>query len=314
MDLGQRAIATTIGGAAIILGTVAAVWLMAFAARMSGSIGEGVRLVLIALAVAMLLAGLPLASAALSRQYREQADLAMTVWRWLLAGAAIAVIGLTMANPQGVQPANQGRPRPIPDIVWQYSNGCAEPENAYQARICADYRSETVASIGEGSSPLERLVVVLFGIGAAAGAGIMGRFAILAMGEAGQSGTGQGGHAFDLPPPPDMAIGHATDVPLTPLQIFDMWFNGRIRIDPSGKLPATLAYEDYRAACLMNGYSAMSQTAFGERLGSKASNSGGRIAKQKSNGTMVYNGLAIVGDRMAMDIHAVDFGPVPQRT
>lgn len=314
--LGSRVIGITLGGAAIVLGAVSAVWLMTFAATLARDLGEGFRLVLVALAVAAILGGLPIAAAVLARNYPREGDAAMKAWRFTAVAAALAVCLVTLLPAKSGRPnASDRRPTFIPNIVWEYSDHCRNPENAYQAGICADFGDRgpaATASSGE-RIPGGRILAALIGIGALAGAGQIGRMAVLAMSESQRLVGGQA-QALDVPDNPDVRPVMMPDVPLTPLQIFDMWFNGRVRVDPQGKLPATVAFDDYKAACQMNGYAALSQTKFGDLMGSKASNSGGRITKTKSNGTMVYNGLAIIGDRMAMDINADAYVAAPHRT
>lgn len=318
--LGSRVIGVTLGGGAVVLGVVSAVWLMSFGWALARSPGEGVRLVLVALACAAILGGLPIASAVLSRNYPHESELAMRAWRWLLLAAAICVGGLTFSLPAPVSSPADARPRFMPVTVWRYSHQCRAPENDYQADVCDHFRTALAGSgtasnalISLSGSPFGRLAVVLFGIAAIAGAGQMARFAVLAMAES-QRLIGGEAQAMDIPENTQVQPVMIPDVPLTPLQIFDMWFNGRIRFDQQGKLSASGAYEDYKVACQMNGYAALSQKKFGDILTAKATNSGGRISKQMTNGSNFYNGLALVGDRMPMDINADSFSAMPHRT
>lgn len=312
-SLGLTVIRWTVGGAAIVLGAVAAAWLMSFMLALARTTGEGIRLTLIAFAVALALGGLPVAGAVLSRNYPRETLIASRCWLGILIASALGVVVITLSTPSPAsRQAAETRPEFLPQVIWEYSRGCREPENTYQAAMCAEFRSgpRTAAATPPQSSALWRVVVALIGVGSIGLAGMLGRLAVLSMAESRRL-IGAEAQPLELPEPIGTLVQQADDVPLTPLQIFDMWFNARVRMEPTARLSASGAFEDYKAACMINGYPALSQKKFGDMLTAKATNSGGRIAKVMSSGSNFYTGLALVGERAAMDIAADGFTAVP---
>ena len=94
-----------------------------------------------------------------------------------------------------------------------------------------------------------------------------------------------------------------------------MWMASRVKHRPDGKLSATAAYQDYSAACNLNGLPAMTERKFYDLLTAKAENSGGRIGKTKIQGLIYYTGLAFAGEpEQITTVGADELAALPHRT
>ena len=177
----------------------------------------------------------------------------------------------------------------------------------------AGYRAR-IAAIEAGPAPgvVRRLFVLILSLAAVAGAGLLGRLGVLASAESYRLAEGT---ASAETAPGALAVPVASDagMALTPLQVFDMWFAGRVRADSAGKLSASAAFADYEGACQLNGLPPMSAKKFGDLLTARAEASGGRIGKVKSAGTIFYTGLAFAGEPMPLTVAGEQFAALPYR-
>jgi hypothetical protein len=312
----------------------------AFTAALAVSWGEVIKLGLIGSGLVAAMAGLPVAAAMMARSYPQEARHAMRAWLVVLAVVSVsaAVFSLRLERPSEKVHSVRLRPAPPPAtprvrsrfmtaVIWRDTAGCTLQHTLYHEMVCDEYRAEMAAagldpadrllmvekqpadwspaallgitSLTDG--PTRRVLVLLLTLIATGGAGLIGRWAVLATAESYRLGEGQASgmpaNALAAMVPIDAQAGAG----LTPLEIFSMWFNGRIRQEPSGKLPANGAYEDYRDTCALNGFPDLSARKFGELLTAKAENSGGRIGKVKSGGIHYYTGLAFAGERGSLE-------------
>lgn len=319
-ELGVTLIRALIGGAAALLGIVATLWLLGLAFALSATLAEALKLGLIAVAASASLAGLPVAAALLSRNYASEAAITMRGWATVVALAAVAAVYFTLTLSPPASTSAASALRSMPKAVWVHSDQCRQPENTYQEELCTQWRQGAAPAVSllpfgaeAADNPLRRIMVAFLNIAALAGAGWLGRIYVLASAEAKTLETSEAqviiSSAAAAGSLPEMA-----ETQLTPLEIFNMWYNGRVRTEASGRLPAKQAYEDYQAACAMNGYPSLSQQKFGQLLTSKAENSGGRVGKIKTGGNLFYTGVALTGDSEPIDIAAEPLGPVPSRS
>jgi hypothetical protein len=319
--LGSQVIGITLGSAAISLTAVALLWSLNFAVSLAVSWGEVLKLSLIAVGSTMALAGLPVASALLQRSYPIEARWAMLLWGWAMAIAAISmmVFAITLTSEADGTAAISHQPaitqsdvfrleNRVQDDVWYYSNGCRNPQDGYQSRHCRDVIEARQAMASGGSSgdwsprsvlPLtanagngvgRSLLVVLLGLLAIAGAGLLGRLAVLATAETYRLGTGE---ASAISPPPaqieqaPMLEGAGA---LTPADAFSMWACGRLMSVQGREVTGSAAYDDYSETCRLNGIEPMAAGKFGTLLTARAAATDGRVIKTKTNGVMVYRG------------------------
>lgn len=330
--LGSRIIGGTLGVAASLLAIVALLMSWAFTASLAVSWGEVIKLGLIGSALVAALSGLPVASAMMSRSYPQESSWAIRAWLLaLLVVAASAVVftwRLERPSDKALPSRLVARPLAAPAVpspymtteLWRDSSGCTAPRTLYHEEMCGEYRhalaargvsenrevaAETapfdwspsatlgVASLADGAA--RQAIVLFLVLVATGGAGVLGRWATLAMSESYRLGIGE---AAPLPvqPSPRPALPAPDAVALmTPMQAFDMWFQGRVKLDPDGLLAASGAYADYHETCRTNRLPPLSGKGFGDLLTAKAVNSGGRIEKIKRSGVF-YKGLAFAGD------------------
>ena len=198
--------------------------------------------------------------------------------------------------------------------AWNASNGCRAPRrgeaeicrtvNVRRARDWAELRaieSGEAASgwsarsvIGTGriegvSVVLRALFSLLLTLIAAVAGGMLTRWG--AMGHAAAWRQADGIEPAPVASPAVAAGGPPALV--SPLETADLWFQGRVRRDPNGRLSPTVAYEDYGATCLENGLTPMSSAAFFNLLAAKVKASGGAITRVKSMGQHVYAGWSL---------------------
>lgn len=323
--LASRVIGGTLGIAAIILTGVAMLWSLNFAVSLAASWGEAAKLALIAIGATLALAGLPVASALLSRSYPSEAQKAMMLWLYAMGIAAIgmSVFVLTlspadhpttaMTISRTVTQADIGRlENHVREDVWYYSSGCQAPQDGFQRRHCRDViearqayasgsnvasdwspRSVLPITADAGDGPGRKLLVLLLGLLAIAGAGLLGRLAVLATAESYRLGSGEASPLPVAPPPAHPAIESAAA--LTPADAFSLWANGRLMPVAGGELTGHAAYGDYAETCRINGIEPMAPGKFGTMLTARAAASDGHVLKQKSNGVMVYRGWELPG-------------------
>lgn len=304
-ELGVTVIRALIGGAAVLLGIVATLWLLSLAFALSATLGEAFKLGLIAMAASASLAGLPIAGALLSRNYANEASITMRGWAAVVVIAAFAAIYFTLSLTPLAE-SGASALRYMPRAVWTHSGKCRRPENDYQEELCAEWRHATAPAVsllpfgGEAAdNPLRRILVALLNIAALAGAGWLGRIYVLASAEAKNLPTSE---AQPAPAGGPAVPVQMTDVPLAPIDTFNAWFAGSVRHDPAGMLSATEAYERYRMTCQQNGFPALTSRKFGVTMTAKAEASGGQIRKVKTNGTHFYQGLAFSGEADPLDL------------
>jgi hypothetical protein len=155
-----------------------------------------------------------------------------------------------------------------------------------------------------GSETIRRMLVLALSIAAVAGAGILGRLAVLASAESYRLAEGTASSVLVAPGLP--AVDDHPAPVLAPVQVFDMWFQRHVRYDPSGRLTLSTAYDDYVQTCALHGLPAMGREKFGDLLTWKAENSGGRIVQENSGDSSSYAGLALAGDHGNLPV--VDIG------
>lgn len=313
-SLGLTVIRGSVGGAAILAGMVAAFWLVRFVLSLAGSATEGMLLGFVAVAAAMALGGLPVAGAVLSRNYPHEARLAYRCWIGIVIVAVCGVVMVTARGGARPPAVDVERPAFMPSVVWEYSDHCRRPENRYQAQVCEDIGGLRAVATAPSQGAGQRLLVALIGIGSIILAGFLGRLAVLSMSESRRL-IGAEAQPLDLPPGgPIIDAIAADDMPMSPMQIFDMWYQARVVLEHGASVSASVVYEDYKATCAGNGYPAWTQTKFGSMLGSKMANSGGRIQKSKRTGVPHYVGLRLIGETAPLGVQPDDFAAVPSRS
>lgn len=340
--LGSRIVTGTLGTASGLLALVALMMCLNFTSALATTWGELLVLGLVAAGIVAAMCGLPVAAAMMQRTYPSEASQAMRIWLVALTVVAIgAGLFAVRITPQAV-PAhataeaerNLARSVRLTDAMWEESRHCEAPRTLYQQEFCGDYRRARpnlliptdlrpgavlgLAAISDG--PARILLVLLLNLVAVGGAGLLGRLAVLATSESYRLGIGEAAPIQAAAPPPLAALPPPdAGMSLTPMQVFDMWFQGRVFQTPSGRLSSSAAFEDYRESCVLNGLPPMTLKAFGDLLTSKATASSGQISKLKSRGSIFYLGIAFSSERGAIDVVGVHPGtkimePLPRRT
>jgi hypothetical protein len=338
--MGSRVIGGTLGTAAVLLAIVALTMSWAFTSSLAVSWGEVIKLGLIGSALVAAMAGLPVAAAMMSRSYPQEARHAMRAWLvalLIVAGAAV-VFAVRLERPS--DKAAPARLMAVPlgspavrslymtDSIWRDTAGCATMKTLYHEEVCGEYRytltthgipenREVVADTapidwspagvlgveGLADGATRQGIVLLLTLIATGGAGILGRWATLATAESYRLGEGMASALPAMPAPAAAAsLPPVSGASMSPIEVFDLWFAGRVRHDAGGRLSASAAFGDYEQTATINGFAALSQRRFGELLTRKAEGSGGRISKVKSNGAHFYAGLALASESEAMDV------------
>jgi hypothetical protein len=218
--------------------------------------------------------------------------------------------------------------------TWRASGNCEKPQTPQQRTDCAAIPKERAQQFAElqsiergewrdsgwtprsligdgqfaglgGKDVFRRLLALAVSIAAVAGAGILGRLAVLASAESYRLAEGTASPTPMASGPPAAIAETPTTAP-TPGHIFDVWFQAHIRHDPSGKLALTSAYEDYVRVCTLNDWPAVSLEKFHDLLAWKADTSGGRIRQEASGNASAYTGLALAADHSHLPV--VDIG------
>lgn len=149
-----------------------------------------------------------------------------------------------------------------------------------------------VAGVGDGY--VRRLAVLFLNLFAVAGAGILGRWAVLSTAETYRLGISEASAlpSMPLPAAPMASMGPAGNV-IGPQEAFEMWASGRLSYDAGGEVTGDAAYQDYAETCRLNNLQAISMAKFGGLLTRLADSSQGRVMKVKSNGQMRYRGVRL---------------------
>ena len=336
--LGGRAIAGTLGTASGLLALVALVMALNMISALAATWSELLTLGLIATGVVAALVGLPIASALMQRAYPVEARRAVAFWLTAMAVVSLAAMFVawrleapgvrdktvkTHAAPLGT-PAI--RSRWMTTDIWRGTDGCTKMRTDYDGVICEEYSwkkgqagvvepprgtvteaqagdwspSGVLGVAGVGDGYLRRLAVLFLNLFAVAGAGILGRWAVLSTAETYRLGLSE---ASALPQPAAAAISAPASgggASMSAIEVFNMWFGGRIRYDAQSRLAAAAIYGDYAQTCELNGYPPVSAKQFGGLLTSKAEGSGGRISKLRSNGNF-YVGIAFASSPEVVD-------------
>ena len=216
--------------------------------------------------------------------------------------------------------------------TWTASGGCEKPNTPQQRTDCAAISNERARQFAElqsiergewrdngwtprsvigdgqfaglgGKDTFRRLLALAISIAAVAGAGILGRLAVLAAAESYRLAEGTASRVTmgsGLPATVVLTPANA----LTPGHIFDLWLQSHVRFHPSGQLALTSAYEDYVQACTLNDWPAANLEKFGDLLAWKADTSGGRIRRE--NGGRSYTGLALAATHKDLPMIDID--------
>jgi len=214
--------------------------------------------------------------------------------------------------------------------IWMASGNCEKPQTPQQRTDCAAIPKERARQFAElqsiergewrdsswtprsvigdgqfaglgGKDTFRRLLALAISVAAVAGAGILGRLAVLASAESYRLAEGTASPVAAGFGSPATVVQTPTSA-FAPRHIFDLWFQAHVRHDPSGKLALTSAYEDYVQACTLNDWPATNLEKFRDLLAWKADISGGRIRQENSGSS--YTGLALAADHR--DLPAID--------
>lgn len=321
--LGSRVVGATLGVAAVVLAAVALIFNFSMAADIASTWRELIVLGSIAFALTLALAGLPVAAAVMRRSYPGEALRAMAYWATVLVITATGGLFFVFSTSRGhvLTAAEAARVEELRQAIrtlshsemaaWRRSADCTTPQSSGDQAACeaihardSDYRAE-IAAIEAGPMPdaIRRLLVLAMALAAIAGAGLLGRLGVLASAESYRLAEGEAAAAPATTGLPAIAgVSPDGSGALTPLQVFDMWFAGRIRSESAGKLSASAAFADYEGACSLNGLPPVSAKKFGDLLTARAEASGGRIGKVKSAGAIFYTGIAFAGEPMPLAV------------
>ena len=329
--LGGRAIAGTLGVASALLALVALVMALNMISALAATWSELLTLGLIATGVVAALVGLPIASALMQRAYPVEARRAVAFWlaamlvvslaamfvAWRLEAPGVRDTSVKMHAAPLAPPAV--RSRWMTTDIWRGTDGCTKMRTDYDGVICEEYAwkkaqtgtveapremlAETpagdwspsgvlgVAGVGDGY--VRRLAVLFLNLFAVAGAGILGRWAVLSTAETYRLGLSE------APALPSMPLPAAISAPASPGVVsaadpFALWAEGRLIPDASAEVPAEALWNDYATTMQLNGLQGMSQARFFNAMTDLAKRSGGRITKLK-NDTIRYRGVRLAG-------------------
>ncbi len=218
--------------------------------------------------------------------------------------------------------------------TWKASGNCEKPQTPQQRTDCAAIPKERAQQFAElqsiergewrdsgwtprsiigsskfaglgGTDMMRRLFVLAISVAAVAGAGVLGRLAVLASAESYRLAEGT---ASPVPTASDLAAlaAETATTALAPGHMFDVWFQAHLRHDPSGRLAVAAAYDDYVRACALNDLPPVSSEKFRDLLAWKADTSGGRIRQETTVDGSFYTGLALAADHRELPV--VDIG------
>jgi hypothetical protein len=216
--------------------------------------------------------------------------------------------------------------------TWTATGGCEKPQTPQQRTECAAIPNERARQFAElqsiergewrdrgwtprsvigdgqfaglgGKNTFRRMLALAISIAAVAGAGILGRLAVLAAAESYRLAEGTASRVTPGSGLPGTVVLTPTN-PLTPGHIFDLWLQANVRHHPSGKLALTSAYEDYVRVCTLNDWPAANLEKFGDLLAWKADTSEGRIRRE--NGGRSYTGLALAATHKDLPMIDID--------
>jgi len=324
----SRISTATFGASAAIL-TIVSMWLMVdFASDLAATWAQVLKFSIIAIAISLATTGLPVGAGLLEHSKPVEARLMMQTWGGLLAIAGLAMLFFVLrldgaAHPYS--PAANARAAELREgleylrrddwALWSSTEKCERPGRDKTAACSAllqrrqNERDELAAIeagvwsegwtpgalIGTGrvarvSDALRRLLAGLLALVAMAGAGVLARWGVMGHAEAFRQADGI------VAPPAAVAPSVSAGGPpalVSPLETTELWFQGRVLPDPSGRLSPSAAYLDYEAACQVNGLPPMSSGAFYNLLAAKAKASGGAITRVKIGGIHHYAGWAL---------------------
>jgi hypothetical protein len=218
--------------------------------------------------------------------------------------------------------------------IWKASGNCEKPQSPQQQTACAAIPKQRAQQFAElqsiergewrdsswtpraivgdgqfaglgGTNAVRGLLTLAVFVAAVAGAGILGRLAVLASAESYRLVEGA---ASPIPTAsgPLASIAETSAIAPTPAHMFDLWFQAHVRHDPSGRLAVTSAFDDYVRACTLNDLPPANPEKFRDLLAWKADTSGGRIRQENSGNDVSYEGLALAGDHKCLPV--VDIG------
>lgn len=267
-------------------------------------------------ALAVILTGLPIAAALMSRSYQADTRLAMRVWWALIGVSTLAIIAFVLQlSPQDrtiYGPSEQAeRLRAgVTDTIWYYSRHCRAPENDTQWEECnpfltamqnspvsADWSPQKLLSVASSmpDGPYRQAMVLCLLLLAIIGAGQCGRWYILGSSESYRLGSGEASALpsgqLETPLQPSEAFAA-----LTPAEMFGLWANSRLAPVQGESVEGGLAHLDYAHVCRLNGVEPLNPTKFGNMMTARAASSQGRVIKEKTGGKIRYRGW-----RLALD-------------
>ena len=327
--LGGRAIAGTLGVASALLALVALVMALNMISALAATWSELLTLGLIATGVVAALVGLPIASALMQRAYPVEARRAVVFWlaAMLVVSLAATFVAWRLAAPGARDAAVKLHAAPLcpPAVrssfmtseIWRGTDGCRRMRSLYDGMACEEYahrKSVTgtveppremvaeapagdwspsgvlgVAGVGDGY--LRRLAVLFLNLFAVAGAGIIGRWSVLATAETYRLGISE---ASALPSMSQMPAAPASSAGPVVMQqdAFSMWASGRLIQESGASVRADALLADFQETCRLNNLPLQTSNWFFNKMADLARSSGGRIVKYKSD-TMHFRGVRL---------------------
>ena len=151
--------------------------------------------------------------------------------------------------------------------------------------------SATLGISGIGDGLLRRALVLFLNLAAVMGAGILGRWAVLATSESDRLGEGM---ASSLPSMPHMPAAPASSAGPVVMQqdAFSMWASGRLIQESGATVRADALLADFQETCRLNNLPLQTSNWFFNKMADLAQSSGGRIVKYKSD-TMHFRGVRL---------------------
>jgi hypothetical protein len=298
--------------------TVVAILLsVTFAISLSSGWGEAIVLIIVAVALSMVMTGLPIAAAMMSRSYQSDSKTAIRLW-WAVIGVIalcnIAYVIHLSPQERTIYGRNEEAVRTqagVSNVVWEYSRHCREPESDLQWEGCnpflsamqsplssalsADWSPKNLLSVASSmpDGPGRQVMVLGLLLLSIIGAGQCGRWYILGSSESYRLGAGEASPMPEMVSP--QAQAPISEALASPADMFSAWADNRIAIgDPlKDVLNSTTAYEDYVETCRLNRVPPMNITQFGNFLTRRAASTNGKVTKGKSGGKMVYKGFKL---------------------
>ena len=326
--MGSRVIAQTLGVAAWLLAGVALLMSWSFAASLGVTWGEVVKLCAVATGLVAAMVGLPVSSALMARSYPQESRWAVRAWvvALLAVSAAAMVFTWRLETPgdKGDGARLVARPLAAPPVrsqfmtqaIWRDTAGCSTHRTLYHEMACEEFQHEMAVTGADPARPLvaeavpsewtpaatlgitsladgaaRQGIVLLLMLIATGGAGVFGRWAVLATAESYRLGEGQ---ASALP---QMRMPAAAPAPahgpvIMQQDPFSMWASGRLIQEAGATVPADALWADFHETCRLNNLPLQTPNWFFNKMSALAQASGGRIVKFK-NDTMHYRGVRL---------------------